>query len=246
VLYKDGYHKITRKYDPSGNLVEFACFGTAGQSVLRKDGIHKIVLKYDQRNRVLETASYGLGGERLQVFFYAANGRLLRRTTLIPPEPAAQPGQSVARVVTVFDKRGRAGEVLFCDKSGRPVLTRRGYSRYTQGYDDKGQPTRRTFFDLDEKPVSTHVVVVKVAPGGQAQRLGVKPGDILIRYDGRPVFQANLFIRGRQAESKTDPPRSLVVQRQDRLFILQVSPGLLGADFDDLAPPQAASKATAD
>jgi S1-C subfamily serine protease len=90
------------------------------------------------------------------------------------------------------------------------------------------------------------VVVVKVVPGSQAQRLGLKAGDVLVRYDGRPVSQAGLFIRGRQAESKGDPPRSLVVQRQERLFILQVSPGLLGVEVDDMAPPQAARKAPAD
>jgi S1-C subfamily serine protease len=147
----------------------------------------------------------------------------------------------VARVVTVFDVWSRPREVLFCDDAGRPVLTRRGYSRYRQAYDE-GRPAKRSYYDLAGKSVSTHVVVMKVAPGSQAQRLGLKAGDVLVRYDGRPVLQAGLFIRGRQAESKTAPPRSLVVQRQERLMILQVSPGLLGVEVDDAVKDEEGKK----
>jgi hypothetical protein len=214
--------------------------------VLHPKGYHKITGKYGPGNRLLEMTRYGQDGQQAQVFSYAANGQVLRSITFIPPEPAAQSDQTVVRVVTVFDKRGRPGEVLFCDKSGRPVLTRRGYSRYTQGYDDKGRPTRRTYYDLTRKPVSTHVVVVAVLPGSQAQRVGLKPGDILVRYDGRPVSQADLFIRDRQAERKTDKPRPLVVQRRDRSLSVQVSPGLLGLEVNDAVPPPAAKGAPAD
>jgi S1-C subfamily serine protease len=88
--------------------------------------------------------------------------------------------------------------------------------------------------------VSAQVVVVKVLKDSQAQRLGLESGDFLLRYDGRPITQVEPFIRGRQAESKTDPPQSLVVQRKDHTITVKVSPGLLGAQLSDVASLAAA------
>jgi S1-C subfamily serine protease len=117
------------------------------------------------------------------------------------------------------------------------VLTRRGYARYTQAYDKEGQPARRTYYDLAGKPVPTQVVVVRLAPGGQAERLGLKPGDVLLRYDGRPVAQAHLFLQSRQAEGS--PPRPLAVQRKDRTLTVEVPPGPLGMEVNDTVMPTA-------
>jgi hypothetical protein len=41
VLTKDGYHKLTLKYDGQGNVREWAYFGVDGQPVLHKNGYHK-------------------------------------------------------------------------------------------------------------------------------------------------------------------------------------------------------------
>src|SRR5205807_658302 len=159
---------------------------------------------------------------------------LLEQTRFfLPSGTADQAGKLVARMHTLFDEQQRVREVIYRDDSGQPVRTPDGYARFTVAYDSKGRPTGHTYYDQDGKQVSTRVVVVRVAPGSQGQRLGLLPGDILLRYDGQPVTQTDAFIRGRQAESKTDRPRPLVVRRKDRTFTIQVSPGLLGVNMKD-------------
>jgi hypothetical protein len=241
-LHKDGYHKVARQYDERGNVRERAYFGLDGKPALYKNLFARLTSRHDALGRLQEETRFGLDGQPTVAYSYAPDGRRLRTTQfqrLRRPEPGARPGQSVTRAVRILDNQMRIRETIFTDDSGRPVLTRDGYARFTESYDSKGQPAGRTYFDLAGKPVSTRVVAESVMPGSQAERLGLQVGDILLRYDGQPVTQANLFIRICQAESKTGPARPLVVRRKDQTITVQVSPGQLeGVTLNDaVAPP---------
>jgi YD repeat-containing protein len=239
MLNKDGYHKSTRRYDELGNEIEVVYQGVDGKPALYQTRYARLASRYDALGRLCEQTWFGLNDQRTIAFTFAPGGPILRFTRFLRPEPGDRPGQNVTRVLHHLDDKECIREVTFADNSGRPVLTREGYCRYTQNHDGKGQPAGRTYYNLDGKAVSTRVVVGSVMAGGQAERLGLQVGDILLRYDSQPVTQADFLIRIRQAERKTDPPRPLVVQRKEKIFTVQVSPGLVGAGLNDAVPPDA-------
>jgi YD repeat-containing protein len=240
VLHKDGYHKAKRRYDERGSEVEVAYWGVDGKPALYQKLYARLTSRRDTLGRLLERTRFGLDGQATTAYTYRPDGRVLGITSFQRPEPGARPGQTVTRVVRLLDHQGRIREIIFADDSGRPILTRDGYARYTESYDSKDQRAGRTYYGLDGKPVTTQVVVSSVMAGSQAERLSLQVGDILLRYNGRPVTQTALLTRIRQVESKTAPPRPLVVQRKDTTFTVQVSPGELGLGLKDAVPPPSA------
>ena len=56
------------------------------------------------------------------------------------------------------------------------------------------------------------VLVTEIGPGGQAERLGLRPGDVLVRYDGTEVTDAASLREGVKAagEGRSDIPVGLV------------------------------------
>lgn len=79
------------------------------------------------------------------------------------------------------------------------------------------------------------VVVIQISPGGQADRLGLRVGDVLVRYQGKPVQNSARFFHGRRAERPGGKPRSLEVVRQGKTLALAIAPGLLGVRLEDRA-----------
>jgi serine protease Do len=72
-------------------------------------------------------------------------------------------------------------------------------------------------------------------PGSAADRLKLQAGDVVLRYDGKPVTQAHLLIRA-FAANKGGPARPLVVLRGGKELTLQ-APSPLGVAFEDVAQP---------
>lgn len=68
-------------------------------------------------------------------------------------------------------------------------------------------------------------VVVKPAPGGPAERAGLKEGDEVLSIDGRPTIDAQALIDLVRAHASTDRlPMRWVVQRQGERLELEVVP----------------------
>ena len=82
---------------------------------------------------------------------------------------------------------------------------------------------------------------MKIVPGGAAEALGLKPGDVLIRYDGKEVQDMAHFISGRAAEKPDDPKRVLRVRRGEQELEFQVSPSKIGVELRDRLVPDPAS-----
>jgi S1-C subfamily serine protease len=74
-----------------------------------------------------------------------------------------------------------------------------------------------------------------VQPGSQAERLGIRVGDVLLTYDGKDVVNTIQFNRLRRAQDQLKAPRELKVLRGKRTLTIAVSPGLLGVTMVDRA-----------
>jgi S1-C subfamily serine protease len=84
--------------------------------------------------------------------------------------------------------------------------------------------------------VTVEAVVSKVFPGGQAVRVGVRVGDILVRYDGAPVKNTTSFQHASTTGFKDSPLRELIVLRDGSSLTFSVAPGPIGVETLDRVP----------
>jgi S1-C subfamily serine protease len=129
-----------------------------------------------------------------------------------------------------YDEHGHQVEQAYFGLEGRPVRRRvEGYARVVHAWDPSG--LRRTdvaYYDEAGRRLRVEVVIREVY-AGQARRAGVRPGDVLLAYDGVAVPSALLF---RVAVGK---PRvvPLLVGRGKRTLEFGLGPGPLGIVMED-------------
>jgi YD repeat-containing protein len=237
-LHTDGYHRATIRYDERGNPVELTCFGMDGLPCLARIGAHRVTTRYDQRDQVIETTLSDVTNRKWAQRFFDELGKVLRTTVFLyqNEQTIVHFGRAVAWLTRTIDDRNRVVEEAYHGSDGRLVRNRRGYARSTIAYAARGAAAR-TYFDVDGKPVATRVVVLEVTPATQAQRLKIRPGDVLVSYDGRPLKEVNDLPVWPPGAPRTGGPRKLVILRKGNTITVEVAPGPLGVLLAEVAVP---------
>ncbi|WP_281325580.1 tetratricopeptide repeat protein [Polyangium sp. 6x1] len=85
------------------------------------------------------------------------------------------------------------------------------------------------------------ILISELQPGGQAEKLGLAPGDILLRYGSTRVNEGKVL---RDLATSTDPAKTVTVEaiRGSQRLTFQAHGGLLGIAIADV-PPAAKSQA---
>jgi hypothetical protein len=205
IIDERGYHRFILKYDERENIIEALLFDIEDKPTLYKDGFHKIASKYDDRGNRTEQAYFDTDGKPT----LHKNG--------------------YHRYTAKYDDRGNQTEWAFFDTEGKPTLHKDGFHRYTSKYDDRGNEIERAFFDLNGQPLKTEIVVKEVQPDGQAEKLGIKSGDIFTHYDGKPLRYSFQFDTAHDAQPPDGSPKELKVLRDGQELIFMISPGKIGA-----------------
>jgi hypothetical protein len=200
-----GVAKDTMKYYQHDNRTEIAYFGADGKPVLdRSAGFARSTFAYDDRGNVTERAYFGVDGRPV----------LDRR--------------GVARVTQGYDENGNLVEEAFFATDGKPTPGKLGYVRATFEFDPDGNLIRSAYFGPDGQPVRTRVVVDESLSPGFAERPGIdlKPGDVLVSYEGQEVTCARLFVTRWRSQASGPQPRELRVLRDGKPLTLPLPAGL--------------------
>jgi hypothetical protein len=236
-LHKDRYHRSEARYDERGNEVEWTCFGVDEQPCTHKDGYHMLTKLYDPRGRKREETGFGPSGSRTVVRQYD-EGKIRLATWHTDETARRRFGPHAAQRRQEFDEDGRVVQERFTDAAAVPVQTAAGYSRFQVEYDPEGPP-RRLYFDKAGQAVPTQVRVQGIEPGSRGEKLRLQTGDVLVRYDGKPVTQAEAFEWQHKEEASPARPRPLVLRRNGKEEIVSLPPGPHGLDLLDVAKPPA-------
>jgi YD repeat-containing protein len=210
-LMSGGYARITWVSDLRGNKIEEVYYGVDGKPALHKDGYAKTTRKYDAR------------GNESEVAFFGRDGKPILHQ------------EGYARWTARYDERDNQREVAYFGVDGKPISGKGGYARSTAEY-KAGTQVDAAYFDVAGKRLRVQVVVVAVAPGSQADRLGIRVGDVLTSYLNREVPNVYKFIAWRSAERGTEKKR-LDVLRAGRPLRFDVTPGPLGLELEDRVVP---------
>jgi hypothetical protein len=204
----NGFCSATMKYDQRGNKVEERYFGPDGKPTSHAEGYARITWTYDSRNNIAE-----------QVFFDARGKPFLV-------------ADGFARVTYVWDARGNLTEEACHGIDGKPASNKQGYARRTAKFSPNDAQIDAAYFDVDGKPLRVEVVVAEVVPGSQAERLGLRVGDVLVEHDNQGIVNTFRFVASRQQDEKRQPTE-LHALRDGRRIRFLVGPGKLGAVLED-------------
>jgi S1-C subfamily serine protease len=98
---------------------------------------------------------------------------------------------------------------------------------------DSTEAVERTSLDESGREMKKAFVVTAVAAGRVGEKVGLKAGDVIVSYDGKPLTSVASFLESRKAEGAAGPPREMVVRRGDALLSLQIPADPLGVRLDE-------------
>lgn len=78
-------------------------------------------------------------------------------------------------------------EVAWFNQDDKPMPRGDGRASERHRYDERNNVLDKSLFDSDGKPLPVEVIVVRVLAKGEGERIGVKPDDVLVSYDGRKL-----------------------------------------------------------
>jgi eukaryotic-like serine/threonine-protein kinase len=244
ILLKDGFSKLTRKVDDRGNIIEETYFGVNGQPSLYTDNYSKLTQKFDDRGKVLEQAYFGVDGQpTLHKDGYSKwTQKVDDRGNVIEKAYFGSDGKPIvsksgfSKLTQKFDKRGNIIEKAYFGVNGEPLVNKEGFARQTWQYDEFDRVVKESFWSTEGSPARTKVIISEVLSGGLGEKIGLKLGDRVVRYNGEPVINTDTF-----KDSNLIPgteKRTLTVLRVGKEIIFSVDPGLLQVNVANQGPAE--------
>jgi PDZ domain len=220
-LRPDGYAISRTKYDDQGQKTEIGYFGEDEKPRdLPKYGYAIERMKYDERGNIIEES------------YFSEDGKLEHRPN----------DYAIERIR--YDDDGNEIEEAYFGPDGAltsavsfPVITKlteivvhdeRQALKVRCRNDDIADFLKllKGCFDANNKPVVSHPFILDVLAQSRAQELGLRIGDVIEAYDGKPVFVypelIKLIAEPGEAERRID------LIRQGHRLVLKAPPGELG------------------
>jgi YD repeat-containing protein len=197
-----GCARQASSFDERGNMTETAYFGVDGKPTPAKgSGAARSTMAYDDRGNMIETAQFGIDGNR------ALNNRGIARTT-----------QS-------YDEDGNLIEEAHFGPDDRPTEGKLGYARVTFAFDKENRLADSTYYGVDGKPVETRVMVPEDATAAPYWSTDLRPGDVLVSYDGQPIACRLKLMEVFHNGVTDQKPRELRILREGKPLTLSVPAG---------------------
>jgi hypothetical protein len=204
---KAGYSRTARVYSDNGLRIETRQFRADGHIFVDASAVECSVSRLDDR------------GQEVERQFLTADGKPMCNS------------EGYASWRTGHDENGNVIDCSFFDIEGRPCASVNGVARWTARFDPSKADFVKSHFDLGGRQLRAVVKIVRVTAGETADRSGVRVGDLVVVYDGRPVASAAEFLATREKEKPDAAPNDLVVLRDGQRLTLRLPPGAIGFKF---------------
>lgn len=143
-----------------------------------------------------------------------------------------------------YDHHGNVVKRVFYGTDNELVLGPEGFAKLTAKYDKDGNVIRCNYLNDKNQRLHAFVSIAEVFPGSQAERIALRPGDIIVKYNGRFVPYC-AFPRAVAAPGEMKRQVLIVREkfRDNKVFTRSVAPGLLGVRIDPHVPPAERARA---
>jgi hypothetical protein len=236
----NGIAGMLMEYDSRGNSVQSAHFGADGNAATDSQGIAKTNYTYNSRGQIIRADYFGLEGDPTLGTVGCASeqqelddrGRVVGTICLGFRGSVINRMDGYAKATKAYDARGNLIEVARFDAEGKPAInSTSGVWKQTYTYDSRNVEIGAVYFDNFGREIPVDVVFSVIEFGSTAERIGLKPGDRILSYDGRKPTSED-----QQISLVTDfsgrASRILIVRRGAQILTFEVAPGRLGAKLD--------------
>jgi serine/threonine protein kinase len=221
-LNAQGYAVAKLVYQPTGALVGEEYYDVNLKPTLHKDGFAKVRWVLDDDGRRVEEIYLGLDG-----------ARCARRDGSYEVQWTYDKSGATR---THYDADKRLLEEAWLDQDGKPRRNQLGVARVVHILGGPlGRRLNVEYFDVDGTKLRMNVVVMEVEKGSLAQGLHLKPGDVLLRWDGKEIVSAIQFVNLRRNQPGA---KELEVLRKGERLVLRVPAGELGVKMADRVAPK--------
>jgi hypothetical protein len=146
--------------------------------------------------------------------------------------------EQVAAWRSTFDDKRNEVRREYLDTRGRVIANGiSGYAIIEFQYDQEGQDVQRVYQDPKGAVIPTRVVVLNTPVGGQAEAIGLKPGDIVLSYNNVTGTMFDLTNERNRLMKLDDPPKTIPMKilRNGHELELKLAPGPIGVGWTDRA-----------
>jgi predicted Ser/Thr protein kinase len=234
-------------YDHRGNRLTAETIGADGKLVIGPIGAARIERKYDDRDNCIDMRYFGIDGKPCR--HIEGNAALIttfndcdqetEHTFLDSDEkPVEVLKYGYAKWAASYDMHGNGTDQQYFDASNKPMNGPNGWARLQAKYDEFGREIEKLVTDAKGQQLQTRIVVLEVIPGGAGAKMGLKEGDVIQTYDGKPVTSVSSFTKMRDQEKLSDPPKLMIVLRGSEEKQFQVTPGRMTVNLIDRLVPK--------
>ncbi len=227
---------MKQTYDGRGNKIEQGFFGP-GDKPIAPGEFHRFTAQYDAHAIVIEANFFDADGKPTPVWNNEVAHGFHRFTTHADELGNMREKRlfdSNFRVHLKFDEHARITEEIWHDAEGKPTMGVHGYARKTSEPIEGTPFFKSTCWSLDGAKLPYWLRVEQIDPQGQAARIDLRPGDVLLTYGGVRLDEAPLQLLTSQA----DGPRKLELLRGGNKLTLEVQPGTVGVLTQVVAIPE--------
>lgn len=252
-LLSDGYAGWEQNYDARDRVVRLANLGLNGRLWANPDtNVAGYDIEYDDRGRESRRTFIGADGQPcLHSDGYAGYeqsyddaGHVTRYAMLtMDGRNWKSPVLGYAGYRSTFNSKGLESRRTYFDENGDPVTARDGSVARVYVYDSDGNAQQQAAELPSGQLVPVMHGVKRVIAGAEAQRAGMRAGDVILSYGSwtrlsgdpfRPVERAWAeLVAEIQGPGTTE--RELQVLRNGQVQTLRVKPGGLGFEYWDWA-----------
>jgi hypothetical protein len=237
---KSGYGKMTTRFEKD-RVVETAWFDADDKPIL-VDGKARITHKHDDQRRVIETRYLGIkaelvaqpGGMARTTFKHDEKGYVIEEAYFDPQGKLANSASGYSRVTRKYEGEYQIVEEAYFSPDGKPVGCKAGYARWTRTQ-TPGDSPQTVYYDAAGKSVTVRARVVSIEGDQIADKAGLKSGDVLIAYDGKPIEGTSSYY-ALQGKDRGAGPHPLIVERNGQRVQLKIKLARLEIGLEDFAP----------
>jgi hypothetical protein len=227
------YARVVRDYDRRGLLREVRYFGLNGPIAPTTVGAHAVLTKRDAKGQANETSFLGIDGRPIQghdgyATFrteYDSAGRVVSESYFDCRAQPTNNGSGYHCFTQRYEGAARA-EAAYFDKEKRPVTGPFGWSRMIRTAGANGSPPTWKALDPKGSPAAVEVVIRQVVPGSQGEKIGARPGDVIVSYNGIAIIDHLQLIELVDTGAQSD--RTLILDRAGTKVMRIVQRGKVG------------------
>ena len=233
-----GFAGIKYKYDERGNQNEEEYIDKDGQLIQNNDGYAIVRLEYDNRGNKIRAEFFDKEGNHIQNnegcngywFRYQEPNDILRQ---ISYDKNGKVIGGMSAVSPMFKWMIKGNNIIFMDLNNNVISDRKMIESFRSATEVYSKSYELEIIREKQPELflgARGILVKSIVPGSQAEKLGIKAGDVILELKDQKMMHLHDFMDYFPKEG--EQPAKIVVLRNQKHMEYEISPPKLGVQIE--------------